>query len=148
MATRSWRQGYFKPRNPQKYVGDVDNIRYMSSWEREVFRVLDGNPNILRWSSETVAIPYVKPTDQKVHKYYPDLWIEYKDKHGQIVREIIEIKPQSQIEPPKKAGKNKKQQLQEQVTYAINCAKWQYAKKFCDQHGLHFRVLSEQQLFA
>jgi hypothetical protein len=26
-------QGYFKPRHPEKYVGDVNKIRFMSSWE-------------------------------------------------------------------------------------------------------------------
>jgi hypothetical protein len=69
-------QGYFKPRHPEKYVGDVNKIRFMSSWELQADKFLDDNPNVLRWSSEEIVIPYVKPTDGKVHRYYPDYWVE------------------------------------------------------------------------
>lgn len=144
---KGWRQGYFSPRNPEKYIGDPSNIRFMSSWELELNKMLDGNPYILRWCSEPFGIPYVRPTDNKVHKYYPDYFIEYQNKHGNIIKEIIEVKPKTQVKPPKKTGKSKKQQLNEQMTYAINVAKWTAAKQFCDQHGITFRVVTEQQLF-
>jgi hypothetical protein len=38
-------------------------------------KMLDANENILEWSSEGIAIPYVKPTTGRVHRYYPDFWV-------------------------------------------------------------------------
>lgn len=147
MGRSGWRQGYYKPKNPQKYLGNTDNIRYMSSWEYELCRVLDHNPSILQWSSETIAIPYIKPTTGKPAKYYPDYFLRYKNKRGEIISEIVEVKPSSQIKPPQTTGKNKKQQLREQITYAINQAKWEAAQQFCQKQGISFRVISEQQMF-
>ena len=131
------------PRNPEKYVGDPAKIRYMSSWELQFDRFLDGNPNILRWSSECVAIPYVKPTDGKIHRYYPDYWIEYINKDGEVIQELIEIKPKSQA-----GGKSVgRMTLYEKAQYAINLAKWESCKRFCDQRGIVFRILTEDELF-
>lgn len=142
MASR-FKQGYFQPRNPEKYVGDVTKIRFMSSWELSFQRFLDGNPNILRWSSEAIAIPYLKPTDGKIHKYYPDFWIEYINKDGEVLQEVLEIKPKSQA-----GGKSVgRMSLYEKAQYAINLAKWESCKRFCDQRGITFRILTEQELF-
>jgi hypothetical protein len=142
MASR-FKQGYFQPRNPEKYVGDVTKIRFMSSWELSFQRFLDGNPNILRWSSECIAIPYMKPTDGKIHRYYPDFWIEYINKDGEVLQEVLEIKPKSQA-----GGKSVgRMSLYEKAQYAINLAKWESCKRFCDQRGITFRILTEQELF-
>lgn len=136
-----FRQGLFTPRNPEKYVGDAAKIRYMSSWELSFDKFLDGNPNILRWSSECVAIPYIKPTDGKIHRYYPDYWIEYINKDGEVIQELVEIKPNSQARPGKKMS------TYEKVQYAINLAKWESCVNFCNQRGIGFRVLTEKELF-
>lgn len=140
-------QGYYEPKNPEKYVGDVSKIRYMSSWELNFMNFLDNNPNILRWSSEEIAIPYVKPTDNRVHRYYPDFWVEYENKSGELVREIMEVKPESQTKPPTTRGKRKKTQLTEQIMYAINVAKWEACQQFCNKYGMKFRLVTEKQLF-
>lgn len=140
MATK-FSQGWFTPKNIHKYVGDVTKIRYMSSWELNFDKFLDGNPNILRWSSECIGIPYIKPTDQKVHTYYPDYWIEYKDKNGNIVQEILEIKPKSQVTLGKRPSKYA------QLTWAVNMAKWESCKRFCESKGIGFKILTEEQLF-
>lgn len=138
-----FRQGYYTPRNPEKYVGDAAKIRYMSSWELAFDKFLDGNPNIIRWSSECVAIPYIKPTDGKIHRYYPDYWIEYINKDGEVIQEILEIKPKSQA-----GGKSVgRMNMYEKVQYAVNLAKWESCKRFCEQRGIVFRVLTEQELF-
>lgn len=138
-----FKQGYFTPRNPEKYVGDVTKIRYMSSWEERFARFLDGNANILKWASEPIAIPYLKPTDGKIHKYYPDYWIEYVDKNGEVIQEILEIKPKSQVTPKNTS----KMSLYEKVQYAVNIAKWDSCIKFCNQRGIKFKILTEDQLF-
>lgn len=137
-----YKQGLFTPRNPQKYKGDIANITYMSSWELSLMQFLDGNKNILEWSSEPVAIPYVKPTDRKVHRYYPDFWVKYKNKHGKIIQEIWEVKPDSQTRPTRR--RKPKLRLMEQTQYAINVAKWKAAKQYCDKYGIHFRIVTEK----
>ena len=130
----AFKQGWYTPRYPEKYVGNVDNIRYMSGWELRMHSFLDNNPNILKWSSEEVIIPYIKPTDGKVHRYFPDYWIMYKDKEGNIKQEIIEVKPSEQTRPTRR--RNTRRKLYEQLTYAVNMAKWEYARKFCDKYRI------------
>jgi hypothetical protein len=101
-VANDYSQGWYTPKNPEKYVGDVTKIRYMSSWEYELHKFFDNNTKILRWSSESIAIPYIKPTDGRLHKYYPDYWVEYVNRDGKIIREIIECKPRSQTKRPRK----------------------------------------------
>lgn len=138
----NFKQGYYIPKHPEKYRGDVTKIRYMSSWEQRFNVFLDNNANILEWASEEIVIPYIKPTDGRVHKYYPDYYIMYKNKSGDIIREIIEIKPKNQVVLRKKAN------VYEQIQFAVNDAKWAAAKAFCDHHGLIFRIISEDKLFG
>lgn len=147
MASK-FKQGWYTPKHPEKYVGDISKIRYMSSWELKTHQFLDNNPNILRWSSEEIAIPYMKPTDGKVHRYFPDYWVEYRNRCGETIHEIWEVKPASQTRKPRNTKKkNPKTRLYEDVTYAINIAKWQAAKQFCDQHNVIFRILTEHDIY-
>lgn len=141
-------QGYYTPRNPEKYKGDLNKIRFMSSWELSVHKFLDNNPNIIEWSSEGVVIPYLKPTDGQVHKYYVDYWVKYKNSSGQIIQELWEVKPKRETLPPKPSKRKKKSTvIHEQLTYAINIAKWQSASLFAKKYGLGFRILTEEQIF-
>lgn len=140
----SYRQGQFIPKNPDKYRGDVDNIRYMSSWEKNVHEFFDINPNVLEWSSEEVKIPYYFMLDKKLHTYYPDYWVKYKKANGLIVEEIIEVKPIAQTKPPRK---NSKRLLEQQFTYAKNVSKWKAASEWCKVHNMTFRIISENSIF-
>lgn len=133
--------GRFMPQNPRKYMGDVNKIFFRSSWELYFLRYLDQNPTVLKYGSEEIAIPYVKPTDGKIHKYYPDFIIVYTDKFGKIQRDLIEIKPLKEALVEKAKTDYDKQLL------AINMAKWAAAEEFCKCYGMRFRVLTEQQLF-
>lgn len=137
-------QGYYIPKNPGKYIGDITKIRFMSSWELKTHQFLDGNPNVIRWSSETIAIPYIKPTDGRIHKYFPDYYVEYKNTRGELVKEILEVKPAAQT---RKSRTNSKHKLYEDVTFAINTAKWKAAQHFCEKHGLRFRIITEKSIF-
>jgi hypothetical protein len=82
----------YSPKNPQKYVGDVNTIVCRSLWERHVCKFLDENKSITKWSSEEIAIPYYSPIDKKIHNYYPDFLVEI---HNNGCKEVwlIEIKP-------------------------------------------------------
>lgn len=139
-----YNQGNYTPKNPSKYVGDPAKITYRSSWELSVNRFLDNNVRVLKWGSEIVAIPYIKPTDGKMHKYYVDYWVEYIDNNGEIHQELIEVKP---IEQTKMPTKNRKHILHEKLTYAVNCAKWEACKKWCDQRGMKFRIITAESIF-
>jgi hypothetical protein len=141
------KQGWYTPRNPEKYVGDVTKIRYMSSWELELHEFFDNNRTILRWSSESIAIPYIKPTDGRLHKYYPDYWVEYINKDGVIVREVMECKPKSQTHQPRKQRGTGRASLYESIQYAVNAAKWSAAIDWCKQRGFIFRIVTEKSIF-
>lgn len=136
-------QDYYVPKHPEKYKGDPTKIVFRSSWEYRFCVFLDNNPNVLEWGSEEIAIPYVKPTDTtaKVRHYYPDFFMRYKNKSGEIVTELIEIKPAAQTRIRKNAT------VKEKITYAINLAKWKAAEAFCESAKIKFRVLTEDQLF-
>ena len=46
--------------------------------------MFDTNPNVIRWASEEMAIPYHSPVDRKRHKYYPDFIVELKNKDEEL----------------------------------------------------------------
>ena len=43
-------KGKYRPKNPQKYKGDPTTIVYRSLWERNTFRWIDANPDIVEWN--------------------------------------------------------------------------------------------------
>lgn len=141
-------KGKFVPSNPQKYNGDVANIVWRSTWELKVFNWCDTNPSIMQWASEEISIPYISPVDNKIHRYYPDVWMLIKQSDGTIVKRLIEIKPQYQTVPPKLQKKITPKYITEVKTYAVNDAKWKAAKVFCDEHNMKFDLLTEKDLFG
>lgn len=142
-----FQQGLYTPNNPEKYNGNLKRIVYRSSWELYVCKFLDNNPNVLEWSSEEIAIPYIKPTDKKVHRYFVDFYVKYKDKSGQIKEELWEIKPKSQVKQPSTRGKHRRTQIHESLTYAVNLSKWQSATAFCKARNWTFKIMTEESLF-
>lgn len=138
-------QGLFTPKHPQKYVGNASNIVYRSSWERRFFAYCDDTPGILRWASEEFHIPYLSPVDQRVHRYFPDVWMEVQTPDG-LKTYLIEIKPKAQTELRPVKRKTRKF-LREAAVVAVNHAKWDAAKEFCRNRGWTFQVLTEDHLF-
>lgn len=140
-SNRGWKQGLYKPNHPQKYKGDITKIVFRSSWELSFAKFLDGNPNVLEWASEEFFVTYFNPSKRRNARYYPDFWVKYQNKHGEIIQEVIEVKPHSQVQRPK--GGNKYNQMQ----WFVNMAKWEAAIKFCKERNLKFRVLTEKSMF-
>lgn len=138
-------KGKFRPKNPQKYKGDANNIIYRSTWEIKVMNYLDENPNVIWWGSEELPIPYLNPIDKKKHRYFPDFIAKMNKSDGTIMTYVIEVKPQKQTQPPTQKRKTKTY-LQEAVTYEINKAKWYAAEEFCKDHGWQFLILTEKHL--
>jgi hypothetical protein len=147
--TSNYKQGLYIPKYPDKYMGDVNNIIFRSSWELEVFDFCDNNPNIICWSSEEIKIPYIKPTfDGRGAKhafYYPDIYVEYYNSNGAVIKEIIEIKPYKQTIPTR--ARTQKNRLYESKIYAVNQEKWKYAKIWCMERGIRFNLMTEKDIF-
>ena len=143
---KEWKQGEFTPRNPHKYKGTFP-IVYRSSLELDVMRFFDEKSHVVSWGSESIIIPYIKPTDKRVHKYYTDFNVKMKDAQGNVHKYLIEVKPYKQTMPPKNHGNKKaKTLLYEQISYAINDAKWTAAKGWCEKHGYKFTILTEKDI--
>ena len=73
----------------------------------------------------------------------PDFFIQHSDKKNRIITELIEIKPASQT-ILERVGKNKYNQAQ----FVKNQAKWSAANAWCQQQGLKFRILNENDIFS
>lgn len=143
-----FKQGYFKPVHPEKYLGNLDEIIFMSSYELQAFEFLDSNPNVLHWASEEIEIPYMKLQPDRTFrpaKYYPDLYVEYMDRTGKLQKEVIEIKPLKQTQ--RSRSRNPATKLQEDYNYAVNVLKWDAAKAWCDQRGIKFSLSTEKSIF-
>ena len=138
-------KGRFKPKNPQKYKGDANNIIYRSTWEIKVMNYLDENPNVIWWGSEELPIPYYSPVDKKKHRYFPDFIAKMRKADGTVMTYVIEVKPEKQTQPPTQKRKTRTY-LQEVITYEINKAKWYAAEEFCKDHGWQFQILTEKHL--
>lgn len=135
-------RGKFRPDNISKYEGDHRNIVYRSMWERQVFLWCDRNPSVTAWSSEEIVIPYRCATDNKVHRYFTDLKIRFKN--GATY--IIEIKPKAQTLEPKKRSRTTQKYITEVMTYAKNQSKWKAADSYCKDRGYTFEVWHEDTL--
>lgn len=139
-------KGKYKPINTFKYIGDINDIVYRSSYELKFMKFCDLNESIIKWSSECLTIPY-KSVDNKVHKYIPDFLIEIKDINNDIKKYLIEVKPYKQTIPPFKGRKRKKTILEESLIYEKNVSKWNAAREFCKLNGLNFLLITEKELY-
>jgi hypothetical protein len=139
MASK-YSQGIFQPQNPDKFIGGKLPFA-RSSWETAFMRFCDGHPNILKWASENVKIPYRNPLTGKITNYVPDFMIQYQDKNGKTLVELIEIKPKSQTVIENARGRGDK------LATMVNAAKWTAAQEWCKIKGIHFKVITEEQIF-
>ncbi len=143
---RKYHKSVYNPKNPQKYLGDVDKIVCRSSWERAFCKFLDYNSNVDKWASEELSIPYVSPKDGRVHRYFPDFYLKMLNSS----RSIIEIKPNNETKkpnPPKRQSpKKRKKFMNESITFSVNQAKWIHASKWCKTRNIEFLVYTENHL--
>lgn len=139
-------KGRFSPKNPKKYSGDPTNIIYRSLWELRVMKYLDENNSILEWKSEEIAIPYISPVDGKRHRYYPDFIVKVRKADGGTKTLMLEVKPKQQTVEPKVQKKKTKRYLTEVATWAVNQAKWKYAREYCLDQGWEFKLITETEL--
>jgi len=142
--SKKYMQGRYKVINKHKYIGDVNNVIYRSSWELKYLHLLDKSDDIVEFSSEETIIPY-QDHEGKIRRYFVDFKI--KDKNGNI--SLVEIKPYKETIPPiLSEGKKTKTKINEILTYDKNQKKWKSAKKFCDKKGWKFLIITERELYG
>lgn len=143
---RGFSQGIFIPANPHK-CQNKEPVVYRSAWEARFLRYIDNNPNVLIWLSETYSISYLCPTDNKMHKYYPDFFIKILKEDNTQENILIEIKPECQTIPPKNNKRKKPETyLTEFTTWKKNEAKWKFAVEWCKKHNFTFKIMNEYDL--
>ena len=138
--------GYFRPKNPKKYVGDPTNIIYRSSWEARFMHKFDVEDWVVSWSSEEIYVPYLSPIDKRWHRYFPDFIVKVKDNSGGLKTWMVEVKPKKQTVEPQRKKRMTKQYLAEVTTWGVNQSKWKYAKDYCLDRGWEFVIFTEDQL--
>lgn len=138
--------GRYYVQNKEKYRGDPDKVTYRSSWEKWFMSYCDTNPNIVKWNSECVIIPYFSNADGKKRRYFMDFWVKYDT--GQEF--FFEVKPKKETVPPAKPAKlttaAKKRYMNEIYTYSVNTDKWRAAMQVAEKHDIKFRLLTEDAL--
>lgn len=141
-----YKQGYYKPINESKYIGKGP-IVYRSGLELKFFIFLDKNINVIKWSSESIPIPYFDPIKRCQRKYYVDNYVEILE--GDITKKyLIEVKPYKQtLEPKAGKGKKKTHLIYETAQWITNSqGKWPACKEFAKQHGMEFIIITEKEL--
>jgi hypothetical protein len=133
--------GKYQIQNPAKYVGNKSPT-YRSGWEHTFMTFCDNNPNILQWASEAIHISYRNPLTGRNTIYVPDFLIVYNDANGQRHAEVIEVKPVKETSL-QEAGRSPRAQ----AAAILNMAKWEAARAWCKAQGLHFRVVTEKDIF-
>lgn len=128
-------QGYINPKSCKKLYPGISNdiIIYRSSYEKTFIHWLESCKDVKYWGSECIEIPYISALDNKIHKYYPDYVVEFLNGS----KMIVEIKPLNQTQKP----------INENVwaykEYLRNISKWNAAKKWCDDRGYKFKIITE-----
>lgn len=144
-------QSMFYPKNAQKYIGDPTKIICRSSWETKFCHYCDNTPAILRWGSEVIEIPY-KDKNGKLHRYYPDFYMEVDrpDLPHLMERAVIEVKPFQETTPPEiplNATMPQLKRIQYQMeTWEKNFHKWAFAVEWCTQRDYKFVIVTEHDL--
>ena len=163
-----YHQGYYIPKHPEKWL--TQEVIYRSGWEYAFCRWCDDNPQILKVASEPIGIPYLDPVanleycmqhhldpnnpgNWREKKYYTDFWIEIADetKPDGKKRIFIEIKPYDQTQCPKPLTesatlKEHKAYNRAAQTFLVNQSKWTAAKKYFEERGAEFMVVTERTL--
>lgn len=128
-----YNQGYINPKSCKKLIDSTQPIIYRSSYEKRFMVWLESSSKVVRWGSECVCIPYLF-VDGKMHRYYPDYYIEFVDGS----KMLVEIKPSNQTHAPVNENAWAAKE------WTRNFCKWKAAQEFCEAKGLQFKILTEK----
>ena len=136
-------KGYYVIKNRDKYIDpNATKLMYRSSWEARFMLYLESQPMVQKWGYECIEVKYLFSADGKVHRYYPDFYVEFSN--GKTC--IVEIKPAKDGAIPKQS-KNKLNYTEGVLTYIKNKDKWEACQRFCESKGWEFKVVTEKDLF-
>ena len=166
--TAKTKQGYYRAKNTDKYIGDPELIVYRSSWEYGFCKYCDMSPSVTRWSSEPVSIPYYDrvskleecaklglnpndPSNWEVKNYNTDFWFEVDRGEGEFEKIFVEIKPSYQLKKPipprREASLNEQRTFNKAArAYLINEAKFAAMKEWAEKNNCKFYVFTEHTL--
>jgi len=144
---KNYKQGKFKPKNPQKYDGNPTEIYFRSSYELKMFQYCDLTESVISYQSEEFCIPYRSPIDGHIHRYFPDMKLKYKDKNGNYRTLVVEIKPAKDLKMPETNPKRRTKSWAYSVKmWVVNQAKWEACREYCKDRGWEFKVFTEREL--
>lgn len=107
----------------------------------------DRNDFIVEWTSESVVVPYLKPTTNKMARYFVDFSVVFKESNGTLIKYLIEYKPKKfTVQPVKTKRMSQTTYNNLAMTYAINQSKWTAASEYAKQKNMKFYVITEQHL--
>lgn len=136
-----YKQGIYDEKNiSQKYFGPRP-IYFRSSLELDFMRRLDFNNNVLKWTSESLAIPYISKEKKdgkiidKKRTYFPDFLVILKS--GRVL--LIEVKPLSLV-PLNET------QIFTNPDIIKNKCKFNAAVNFCKSKGWEFKIITEHSI--
>lgn len=139
--------GIFKPKNPQKYVGNnIDNITYRSSYELKFMNWCDSTKNVVQWNSEGIRLPYLSPIDSRMHEYVVDFLVTVENKDGSRKNFLVEVKPARFTRAPVIPKRKTRKYLNEVIQWKTDQAKWDIAKKYAQKQGWEFILITEHEL--
>lgn len=146
-------KGSYLIQNVEKYIG-ITPILYRSSWEFAFCRFCDMNDKVVKWSCESLEIPYQTTNgigQVENHRYYPDFYVEMiSDQQDKYDRLVIEIKPKHETEFPIIQKKQSLKTLENYeyalLTYKKNLHKWAFTKDWCERRGLKYIIITEDDL--
>ncbi len=139
------KQGIYKPRNPEKYKGNVNDIVFRSGLELKYFRWFDHNKAVLQWNSESIVVPYVADVDGRTHRYFVDIWAKIKGKGG-VQEYLIEIKPFAFVQEPPQQNRKTQSYQRKVYEWIKNRNKWDAADKYAKKQGMKFIILTENDI--
>lgn len=145
-----YKQGFYKLLNPNKYIGDPNNVKFRSSWEYVFCSYLDNNDKVIKWGCENLVISYTDLRG-KLHRYYTDFYYEMKTNDENFMKKVIvEIKPKTELFPPSRP-KNETAKALENYEYSMrthikNKLKWSAAEEYAKKRGMEFVIITEDHL--
>lgn len=163
------KQGYYRVKNRDKYIGDPNLVVYRSSWEFAFCKWSDASPSILRWSSEPIKIPYydrvtkleeckkmgLDPNNPKnwiIKNYNTDFWIKIDKGGDKPEKWFIEVKPKHKLKKPIPPRPNSTLKEQKRFNilakeYVINEAKFAALNEWAKNHGAKFYIFTEDIMY-
>jgi hypothetical protein len=116
-TSKRFKQGMFFSNKNNK------EIHYRSSWELQVYQILEQISKVKFYESEAMSIEYFDENKKK-RGYRPDILITYIDNS----KDLIEVKPKSHI------------------ALTSNILKFEAGRKYASENNMNFFVITEKQI--